>query len=806
MMRLTTHASCSACSHTVLLQAVLLGGSCVAAMPAFAQQVTTPLAIPDALSAGQLADRTSVALSADGEWVAYTVQYPQRVTAPGDARHSIVPRTSAASEALGGDIWVANVHTGQAINVSAGRGSSWAPAWSPDGHTLAFYSDRDGLAHVWLWDRGAGHLRRLSDAVVRTYFTFEGPRWTPDGRAVVTKVLPTGMSVDQLLDLGLGPAPRAAPVAADSPTVTVYRAADTDTSRRAPRSREAGQHDSTGKHDVVNIHRADLALIDVHAGVVRRIARNVRPRGYWLSPDGSQLAYTSILGWEETTQQPYFDLFVTSIRDGATHLAAHKVPMSYGISVSWSPDGTTLAYLTGSEDGPLKGDCLFVRPSGGAPISTAHVPHADFSADYRQPLWDSAGHAVFVLGADTLWRVDATSGAIAAAASVPGHTLREIVAPAGVGRFASAPGGHALYVTTRDDSTKRDGIYRVDLTARSVSRVSEDDVAYGDEFSIDVSADGRTVVYATQDAQHPEDLQVADGAFENRRRLTHIAPSLDGHVFGATRLLCWRSADGRPLKGVLLLPTGYTEGRRYPLIVNLYGGSLRSNALNRFGVSGPGVENMQLFATRGYAMLLPDAPIDQTKHVPMAEIAKTVLPGVTEAVEVGVADPARLGVMGHSYGGYSTLSLLVQSTMFKAAMASGSIGDLVADYGAMLPDGTAGSVGWAEHGQGDMGGTPWEFRDRYLENSPFFYLDRVRTPVLLVHGALDLAVPVALGEQTFVALRRLGQEVELARYAGEGHWEGAWGYPNRVDYWQRMLRWFDDHLQPTEPGSAASSP
>ena len=94
-----------------------------------------------------------------------------------------------------------------------------------------------------------------------------------------------------------------------------------------------------------------------------------------------------------------------------------------------------------------------------------------------------------------------------------------------------------------------------------------------------------------------------------------------------------------------------------------------------------------------------------------------------------------------------------------------------------------------------MGGHPWEFRERYLENSPFFYLNRVETPLLIIHGAEDEAVPSYLADEIFTALRRLGKTVTYARYTGEDHWEGSWSYPNQLDALRRSIAWFDKHLK-----------
>jgi dipeptidyl aminopeptidase/acylaminoacyl peptidase len=165
---------------------------------------------------------------------------------------------------------------------------------------------------------------------------------------------------------------------------------------------------------------------------------------------------------------------------------------------------------------------------------------------------------------------------------------------------------------------------------------------------------------------------------------------------------------------------------------------------------------------------------------------------------MGIADENRVGVLGHSYGGYSVLSLLVQSRRFKAAAMIDGSGDLISSYGQMGKDGSAFGIALAEGGQELMGGTPWEFRDRYIENSPVFYFDRIATPLLIVHGTDDFTVAPFLGDEVFVDLRRLGKEVEYVRYRGEEHSPLNWSYTNQLDLCNRTIDWFKKYLQ-SEP-------
>jgi len=205
-----------------------------------------------------------------------------------------------------------------------------------------------------------------------------------------------------------------------------------------------------------------------------------------------------------------------------------------------------------------------------------------------------------------------------------------------------------------------------------------------------------------------------------------------------------------------------------------------------------------LLSSRGYAVLLPDTPL--AVGTPMQDLAKTVLPAVDKTIEMGVADPDRLGVMGVSYGGYSTLALLVQSTRFKAALMDVGFGNLSSSYGVMLKNGSALGVGWAEEGQGRMGGPPWQFPERYIQNSPAFFLNKIETPLLISQGGMDISPYHA--EEIFIGLRRLGKKVVYVRYEYEGH--GIEHSPNRIDYWNRLIEWFASHLgreQQTQPSA-----
>jgi dipeptidyl aminopeptidase/acylaminoacyl peptidase len=166
---------------------------------------------------------------------------------------------------------------------------------------------------------------------------------------------------------------------------------------------------------------------------------------------------------------------------------------------------------------------------------------------------------------------------------------------------------------------------------------------------------------------------------------------------------------------------------------------------------------------------------------------------VNKTIEMGIADSAKLGIWGMSYGGYSTISAVTQTTRFKAAVMEAGVGDIISMYGQLNDNGVPRSHGWAESSQGLMGGTLWEQRDRYIENSPIFYLDRVTTPVLILHGEQDDNVRHWQSDEVYAGLLRLGKEVEYRLYPGERH--AIAGDANVLDYWQSIIRWFDTYIK-----------
>jgi dipeptidyl aminopeptidase/acylaminoacyl peptidase len=245
------------------------------------------------------------------------------------------------------------------------------------------------------------------------------------------------------------------------------------------------------------------------------------------------------------------------------------------------------------------------------------------------------------------------------------------------------------------------------------------------------------------------------------------------------------------VQAALVLPPNY-RGEKLPLIVNIYPGAYSfADKVNEFGTGDVSLINSQLLATRGYAVLVPDVP--QHVGTPMRDLVQEVLSAVDKVIGLGYADPDRLGIVGFSYGGYSTLAVVSQSSRFKAAVMYAGFSDVAGQYLSLDRSRGVDGVSWAEGGQGLMGGSLWRLPRRYIEKSPIYDLDHVTTPLLLVHGEDDTVVHSSMSDQVFVGLRRLGREVEYRRYAGENH--SLVGLEDRVDYWTAVIRWFDRYVK-----------
>jgi dienelactone hydrolase len=352
----------------------------------------------------------------------------------------------------------------------------------------------------------------------------------------------------------------------------------------------------------------------------------------------------------------------------------------------------------------------------------------------------------------------------------------------GVGYDLSKP----LFVGMYGEWTKREGIARVDARRPGATPL------FFDDFNYNVQKAGKADVYLYTRSTFTEypNYWVFNPSFQGGYRITDVNPQMKDLAWSSgTRLIDYVSDKGDKLQGALYLPANYQPGQQYPLLVTIY--EKRSQNLHNFvSPSETRAPDAALYTNRGYAVLDPD--IVYRVNDPGMSAVWSVVPAVKAAIATGVVDPARVGLWGHSWGGYQTAFLVTQTDIFTAAVAGAALTDMVSMYSSVYWNTGGTNQAIFEASQGRFAGNFIDNYDAYIRNSPAFHANKVTTPLMLLHNDKDGAVDFNQGITYFNTLRQLGKQVVLLEYVGENH--GLAQEINQKDYARRMSEWFDHYL------------
>jgi dipeptidyl aminopeptidase/acylaminoacyl peptidase len=338
-----------------------------------------------------------------------------------------------------------------------------------------------------------------------------------------------------------------------------------------------------------------------------------------------------------------------------------------------------------------------------------------------------------------------------------------------------ANGGQTLFYRSVDPVTFRESIVRWDAATGTSRVVLAADEAMSD---LSVSSDGGRLTFVAASATRPADGFTVTGSGEGRVRITNLNPQLAKFSFIEPVVIDFHSADGDPLKALLFKPAGGATG--VPVVTYVY--EKLTPQKNRFNPEA------QLHVARGYAYLMPDVLVKP--GYTGESFVKSVVPAVNAVRAMGFTN-GRFGITGGSFGGYAGLFLISQVNVFAGAVVRAPPSEFFSTWG----DGRDRDIWTIETGQARTGGTPWEVPERYIANSPFFFADRVRTPVLIMHGEKDFTVPLQQGEMMFYALRALGRTAELVLYREGDHSIVRGSRSDFLDFYSRMLGWWDRYLR-----------
>jgi dipeptidyl aminopeptidase/acylaminoacyl peptidase len=286
------------------------------------------------------------------------------------------------------------------------------------------------------------------------------------------------------------------------------------------------------------------------------------------------------------------------------------------------------------------------------------------------------------------------------------------------------------------------------------------------------------------------DLWASDLDFKKIHRLSDANPQQENYAWGTAELVHWDATDGQKLDGILYKPDGFDPDEKYPMMVYFY--ERNSDNLHRYYVpeAGRSIINHSFYVSRGYLVFVPDIPYKTGEPGPSA--ANAILPGVQSLIDLGFVDEKKVGMQGHSWGGYQTAYLVTQTNMFACAESGAPVSNMTSAYGGIRWSSGMSRMFQYERTQSRIGEDLWSASDKYIANSPVFFADKIETPLLILHNDEDGAVPWYQGIELFVALRRLEKEAWMLNYNGNPHW--VMGDYNRRDFAVRMQQFFDHYL------------
>src|SRR5258708_26538355 len=444
--------------------AILLIGilvcSCFCVQGTANAQSAEPLPVEVALKVHRFAFFSFVQFSPDGNWLAYVVQDNQKASSF-ELKSWINRGVPGFYE--GTDIYLVNAQSGQTRNLTANNRNNWLPRWSPDGHWLAFVSDRDASteAKFWIWDTAKDQMRSISDRSLRA----DEIEWTADSRSILVTTFPQGLTRQQYLERTLGTAQpgRLTLGRTAGSTVLLYR------------SNAAGATpESVPESDPCNLEwkLRDLTLVDVASGETRDLISSKRINRCLLSPDDRRVACTVAKRFENPGQQQIlYDVVVVTLATLEKNVVTSDIRLHYdGAQFSWSPDGLRLAYRA---YGPAEQtfDCFVVGATGGTARNVTHFGFPPLAAGARQkprwplsgvPLWDARGDSIYLITGGALWRAVAGQDNARELARIPGHKIIRLIAQSRE-QLSSVDGGQSTIVVAESQDGAEQAFYRIQL-------------------------------------------------------------------------------------------------------------------------------------------------------------------------------------------------------------------------------------------------------------------------------------------------------------------------------------------------------
>ncbi len=630
------------------------------------------------------------------------------------------------------------------------------------------------------------------------------PRWSRDGRGIAIGLRPAGPDPGAQGGRDVVGAEAVAEVRRDSTSaegeeeelagVKIWHTSDR---RIVPQQQVSEASDE---------RRTLLAVWHLREGHVVQIGTDLRGDAELL--EGWARAVEEIAepyAWGEMFGRPYHDIWVVDVGTGGRERVLERVRYDWRSATGrWivSYDGANYHSLD------LESGQRYDLTSG-LPTTFADTAY-DTPTDVLPPHgfgpggWLEDDAAVFLYDERDIWRVAPDgSGAVRLTRGREEDVTHRIVRDfdraragfAGLGEGDEELGfdpDEPLYLSLHGEWTEKRGYARLRTAGGDVGAGGVERLIYQDRHISGLTKADSADVYLFQAEafDDPPDLFVAGPDLAGAMQVTEMNPFFAEYAWGRAGLVDFVSETGRDLQAVLLYPAGYEEGHRVPMIVYTY--ETLSPTIHFFTTpSETRYYNFTVWTQQGYAVLLPD--IVYRARDPGMSALESVRPAVARVVEMGVADPRHVGLIGHSWGGYQATFLPTRTDIFAASVAGAPLTDFVSFMGAIHWNPGFPEVFHWETGQARMEVPFWEDPEAHRRNSPIHRVQDLDTPLLMAFGDEDSVVDWYQGTEFYNFARRAGKQMVLLVYEGESH--GLRQEANAIDYHRRILEWFGHYLK-----------
>ena len=302
-----------------------------------------------------------------------------------------------------------------------------------------------------------------------------------------------------------------------------------------------------------------------------------------------------------------------------------------------------------------------------------------------------------------------------------------------------------------------------------------------------------TLLFTRQNFNEYPNFWLAKSNFKHQKQISDINPIYKNYKWGTVELFKWKNYDNIELEGLIYKPENFDPKKKYPMITYFY--EELSQNLHYFSTPRPSasIVNMPYLISNGYVAFIPDI-VYKDGH-PGQSAYNCIVSGVEAVEKLGYIDSSKIALQGQSWGGYQTAYIVTQTTKFTAAMAGAPVSNMTSAYGGIRWKSGLNRAFQYERTQSRIGKTLWEKGglELYIENSPIFFVDKVETPMLIMHNDNDGAVPWYQGIEYFMGLRRLQKPVWMLTYNNEAH--NLKKTKNKIDLSIRMMQFFDHYLK-----------